>query len=168
MPAKCEDERLNIRLSSQIKMELKRILPKYGYRDYSEFVRTCAVRLINADKSGSYTEEKYKDVIGLDPEIRKQFFMMLSTEFREVVARHSEKKILPLYKEFTIRFYDLSGIMLLPSEAQMLIKQYYSGNFFTQDIRQAYEQVLLVEYGMDYQTKLPQHDSSHQEGEKVL
>lgn len=168
----CEDDHLNIRISAKLKQDLKRVLPLYGFNDYSAWVRACAVKIIE-NNSSDFCETGTECVpkensLDLDPEIRRKFFAMLNNRFGVIIARYPKKKVMGMYMDFTRAFYEETHIVLLPIEAQMLLRQYYSGSYFTPKVRQAYEDFLRLTYDLDYQTELPQHDSSHQEGEKVL
>lgn len=168
----CEDDHLNIRISAKLKQDLKRVLPLYGFNDYSAWVRACAVKIIE-NNSSDFCETGTESVpktnsLDLDPEVRRKFFAMLNNRFGAIMARQSKTKVMKRYMDFTAAFYEETHIVLLPIEAQMLLQQYYSGSYFTPEVRQAYEEILRLTYDLNYQTELPQHDSSHQEGEKVL
>ena len=159
--AECEDEHLNIRINSTLKKDLKAVLPKYGFKDYSDFVRACAEQITYGNRSETLSEMiggTLNDAkpLSIDPEIQQKFFTMLNCRFGAAVSRLTEKRARALSHDFAVAFFDESGVVLLPLEVQSLIKLYFSSKYFTPEVRQAYEQLLRTESSMDYQTELPE------------
>lgn len=134
-----EDDHLNIRISAKLKQDLKRVLPLYGFNDYSAWVRSCAMKIIENDNSESDMDRGFD----LDPDIRSKFFEMMNRRFGIIIARYPKKKVMGMYIDFTRAFYEETSIVLLPLESRLLINQYYSGNYITSDIRKAYEEYII-------------------------
>lgn len=141
-----EDDHINIRISTKLKQDLKMVLPMCGYSDFSAWVRACAIKTIEKYNSNENISSTSFD---LDPEIRRKFFEMLNSQYGIILARHSKKKIMGLSLDFTADFYREYNIILLPIEVKMLIDQYYSGGYFSSEIRQAHEMYIRSLYNLD-------------------